>query len=656
MTRKPPSVAAISLAALVLAYALAAGALALRRHANLNSQALDMGYADQVTWNVTQGRPFRFTVFRGPIGADIGGPLAFGPLGDRDSLLAFHTEFLFLPLAALYLIWPGPEALIVLLTGVLALGAVPAYLLAMRALGSRVAALVLAAAYLLAPSIQAANLADFHLVSMASTPLLFALYFMESRRYALFAVAMVTAALMKEEVGLLVAMMGFYLVRRGERPLGAVVAGGAVAWVALCVLVVIPRHNGGAPSLFVRRYETAAHHVRALPGEWLAGQPTWPVPDFTATYLRGMVTGTAFLAVLSPLRLALSAPALAINGLSESGWQHGGGAHYSAEAVPGILFAAIGALRRVSDAVGRRWERQRHRSALLLSLVVLAAALWQAREEGILPPARRFSWPKVEGRAAALRPLLARIPPDASLSVQSNLFPHLSRRGRIYVFPAIEDASHVLVDVAGTSDPLGPDDLAGAVTALLSDPRFHLLDGTDGALLFRRQENPPREPTVSDAAPLRQLPEAFYRFAAPHGEHEIVTVGAIFEDLFEVVGYHASAVPGVSFGVRRAVPTVYVRALRPPDRDYRFTLFRVRGAALASTQDNGNSAQLWHPTSGWAVREVVRLRYPPVVYADGERLGVGVRAHGDPSLVSLLPSHSRLAVVAGHIPVLGALP
>jgi hypothetical protein len=62
---------AFVLAAMMLAYALTAGSMALRRHWNLESQALDMGYADQVTWNMTQGRLFRFTPFRGPIGAEV---------------------------------------------------------------------------------------------------------------------------------------------------------------------------------------------------------------------------------------------------------------------------------------------------------------------------------------------------------------------------------------------------------------------------------------------------------------------------------------------------------------------------------------------------------------------------------------------------------
>src|SRR5688500_11984629 len=79
VTPRSRPLAALTLAALVLAYALPAGALALRRHANLESQALDMGYADQVTWNMTQGRLYRFTPFRGIVGNELGHALQYGP-------------------------------------------------------------------------------------------------------------------------------------------------------------------------------------------------------------------------------------------------------------------------------------------------------------------------------------------------------------------------------------------------------------------------------------------------------------------------------------------------------------------------------------------------------------------------------------------------
>src|SRR5438034_1874194 len=80
------------LAAMMAAYAFGAGTMALRRHGNLESQALDMGYADQITWNMLHGRLFHFTVFRGQVGAEAGRPLAYGPGADRDSLFAYHVE------------------------------------------------------------------------------------------------------------------------------------------------------------------------------------------------------------------------------------------------------------------------------------------------------------------------------------------------------------------------------------------------------------------------------------------------------------------------------------------------------------------------------------------------------------------------------------
>src|SRR5687767_1269242 len=43
---KAPPIATVALAVLVLLYAATAGTMAVRRHRNLESQALDMGYAD----------------------------------------------------------------------------------------------------------------------------------------------------------------------------------------------------------------------------------------------------------------------------------------------------------------------------------------------------------------------------------------------------------------------------------------------------------------------------------------------------------------------------------------------------------------------------------------------------------------------------------
>src|ERR671922_1495481 len=194
-------VPALLLLVMIGAYAFGAGGLALRRHWNLESQALDMGYADQITWNMLHGRWLRFTVFRGAVGSELGEALPYGPRADRDSLFAYHVELIYLPLALLYLVHAGPESLIVLLTAVLALGAVPVYWIARRALRHRGAALAFSAMYLAFPSIQAANLSDFHPVSMAGPLLLLALHLLLSGRIRAFAATAVVCAALKEEVG-----------------------------------------------------------------------------------------------------------------------------------------------------------------------------------------------------------------------------------------------------------------------------------------------------------------------------------------------------------------------------------------------------------------------------------------------------------------------
>ncbi len=639
---------------LIAAYALTAGRLALYRHWNLESQALDMGYADQITWNNLHGNFFRFTVFRGAVGHEQGRPLAFGQGADPDSLLAYHVELLFLPLAVLYLIHAGPETLIVLLTAVLALGALPAYWIAHRQFDHRGAALAFAAMYLLSPAIQAANLADFHIVSMTGAMLLFAWYFLLRGHTWAFVLTAGLCTLAKEEVGLIVGLMGLYaafVLRR--RLLGSTVAVLAFAWVALSFGVIIPYFSGGRASLFVTRYAEALAFFRAYPGELLAGQLGWPVPGWTVTYLQHLLASSGVLALLGPLQLAVSAPALAINGLSNSTWQHGGGAHYSAEAIPALLVAAIFGTGWLA-AQAQRWLRLPRTDVLLaLALIGLSMAVIESRQEGILPPAKRFAWPSGEVRADRLAPLQEQIPADAVVSAQSNVFPHLSRREKIYVFPTIDDAEYVLLDVAGTSDPLQIDELYDAANALLHNPRFALLAGDDGLLLFKRRA---AGSAASGAAP-DVVPPAFYSFtrAAEHEPYTPVTVS--FEGLFEIVGYRLEALPEVRYSIRRVIPTLYVRPRADISQNYRLMLLVVGYDNFLREVDSGNPTQLWHPTSQWSVGELIRIRYPPLTYHPGARLGIRVQTGTGAAEGRLRVTQATVPLLdQDRVAVLGALP
>src|SRR5690242_21935378 len=84
-------------------------------------------------------------------------------LGDHSSLVLF----LLAPITALA---PGAMTLLAIQSAALGLAAVPAFRLARRELGDERAALAFAAAFLLAPALQHANLYEFHPETLSVAP------------------------------------------------------------------------------------------------------------------------------------------------------------------------------------------------------------------------------------------------------------------------------------------------------------------------------------------------------------------------------------------------------------------------------------------------------------------------------------------------------
>ncbi|MCB0023022.1 MAG: DUF2079 domain-containing protein, partial [Caldilinea sp.] len=146
----------LPLALLVLAVLLYAGYfsyLTLLRYHAFEARALDMGNLNQAIWNTAHGNWFRLT----------------NQEANLTNRLGYHVEPILLPIALLYRLFPAPEFLLVLQATVVALGAVPLFALARRRDLGDWLALVFAVAYLLNPTIQAANWLEFHPVTLAPT-------------------------------------------------------------------------------------------------------------------------------------------------------------------------------------------------------------------------------------------------------------------------------------------------------------------------------------------------------------------------------------------------------------------------------------------------------------------------------------------------------
>ena len=119
------------------------GVLSVQIHQGYGTSAFDIGLYDQGLWLLSH--------FKAP----------FVTLMGRN-LFGDHTSFTLLLLVPLYWIHPDPSTLLVVQALVLAVAAVPVYMLALKRTNSVIIATVLAAALLLHPALAESNMENYH--------------------------------------------------------------------------------------------------------------------------------------------------------------------------------------------------------------------------------------------------------------------------------------------------------------------------------------------------------------------------------------------------------------------------------------------------------------------------------------------------------------
>ena len=133
----------------IIVYTIVMASFGILRMYNLKSSAWDLGNYNQAMHSfVFEGKLFYLTP-----------ELQNNPAG---SLFGIHFSPIFFLQAPLYLIYPGPEMLLVLQSFILALGVVPTYLISREYFQSSKIRLILCSAYLLNPAILGINVFDFH--------------------------------------------------------------------------------------------------------------------------------------------------------------------------------------------------------------------------------------------------------------------------------------------------------------------------------------------------------------------------------------------------------------------------------------------------------------------------------------------------------------
>ena len=460
----------------VCAFAAGMSALAVLQQQAFETGRFDVGNLTQAVWSTAHGRFLEVTDLQ----------------GHQISRLGAHFDPLVALLAPLWWLWPSPSLLLVVQSVAVAIGAVPVFLLARKHLGSDWGGLGFALVYLLYPPTQWLVVDDFHPVALATPLLLGAIWFLDEDRLLPFALCAGAACLTKEQIGLVVAMLGiWHAIAHGRRRAGAVIAVAGALVAVVATAVIVPRYAPGSGSPFAGRYEAVGgtpagilktavlHPLRVL-------QEAFEHRDLT--YLRDLLVPLAGLPLLSPLVAASALPELALNLLSGTRTQSSIHFHYTAGAIPGLVAGAVLGAARVQ----RRWPSSWPAVGRLLVVLVLAAGI----ALGPLPVWRHVPFGSelatrdhiVSAHDRAAVRVLRAVPAGAAVSATNTLGAHLSERRRIFSFPVLREARWVAVDLKRPSylDDARGQGFAAAYATLRRDPRWHVVRQEDGVVVLRK--------------------------------------------------------------------------------------------------------------------------------------------------------------------------
>ncbi len=408
------------LGAAIALWILVFGVLVWRRHAAFGTIDFDLGIHDQSIWLLSRGHWF----------STVRGLPVFG----------HHATFGYFLLVPFYWLGAGPQFINLFQVVVLALGAIPIYLLARDRLGSQWAALIPAVVWLLQPSVQWFAWETFHPEVIAVVPVLCAYLAAERNKIGWYWIWFALAIVWKEDLALLFIGLGLlYLIRRRWR-LGAATIAVAAIWFAAFATVMVP-HLAGGRTVYGPLYGTLGDS----PSE--VARTAVTDPGAVASRLKQNGSGSYAVQLMAPMAFTpLAAPGMLLLGAPQADrstcCRRRTSRGTSATTTPRcpVVALALGMVEGIA-AIDRWFRRRRRRSQArwVVLGVTLAMALFATRAWGPSPLSVRYHdgyWPLgPTPDSVAKSHAVAAIPSGAAVSADYNLVPHLTHRQLVYTFP-----------------------------------------------------------------------------------------------------------------------------------------------------------------------------------------------------------------------------
>ena len=341
-------------------------------------------------------------------------------------------------LAPLYRLAPHPWTLLIVQSVVIGLGGIAAFRFAARHLPNPYLALCTTTVYLTFPFWATSNLFDFHVEPLAATALMFSLNFMEEQRWRGMVVLLAIALLTKEEISLVVAVFGLYVMLRGQGALGIGITVISIAYFIAGNLWLSPYFGGYGESFsgYMDRYShlgsslfEVARTVVLRPGYALSASFT----DEKLATLMGLWSSTAYVSILGVAYLPLALPILLINYLSGNGLQFNLEYQYLSLAAPGLYAAMIYGVELLLKRIPRRVPVMI--PPVILSILLIGTSVRSSwlQWDRLLHSASFVPHPASE----AFREAIALIPKDASVGATNSYRSACGRPPRIVSIGAL---------------------------------------------------------------------------------------------------------------------------------------------------------------------------------------------------------------------------
>lgn len=244
----------LSLAAVLgmwVAYATFFTHLSITHHHGFGTRTVDLGLYHNIFFLSSRGEPLACTLIAG------------------GSHASAHIDPILVILSPLYSLWPKAEFLLTLQSVWCGAGAVAAYLIGRDQLGSRLAGIIWAVAYLIHPALHGANMYEFHSLTLLFSPLLFALYFLLAGKLRLYLLMVPLLLLIREDVSLLLCFVGASAIIAGKP--GYARAGWITIVVSIAYFAVVKTFIMSSADLFNQgpgSYGFAYYYKEMIPTGW----------------------------------------------------------------------------------------------------------------------------------------------------------------------------------------------------------------------------------------------------------------------------------------------------------------------------------------------------------------------------------------------------